>query len=239
MADSSKHYVLRGDKSLAEGMTKEQILTAIEQAIDQGEITDVDTGFVTSLKEANKSTALKFWVGTQAQYNAISTPEKNMLYFITDDPTIEEIDEQFSNIDEQFTTVDEHFTEIENSIQSDGTIYAYQPSFTPISNKIQYVEQFFTINSGIIFANISFQIYSNVAAGATLETPLKIGTFTGYTLPNISIETLLFGSNGYKMHLSIYNNGDIMIKGYGDDEQSPLVAGEKFSCYLSFPYVQR
>ena len=40
MADSTKYYVVRGDKVLVEGMTKEEIFTAIEQAIETGEISD-------------------------------------------------------------------------------------------------------------------------------------------------------------------------------------------------------
>lgn len=64
-------------------MTKEQILAAIKQAVEQGEVHDVDTGFVTKIVEQNQQKQLKFWVGTQAQYNLIETPEEDVLYIIT------------------------------------------------------------------------------------------------------------------------------------------------------------
>jgi hypothetical protein len=83
----NKYYVIRNDNCKFEGMTKEQILTAIQQAISTGQITDIDTGFVEKIKEQNKRQALKFWVGTQAQYNAIATPESDTFYIISDDTT--------------------------------------------------------------------------------------------------------------------------------------------------------
>jgi hypothetical protein len=70
-------------------MTKEQILTAIEQAISTGEINDVNTGFITTIKEQNAGIGLTFWVGTQAQYNAIETKSNNCFYIVTDDQTID------------------------------------------------------------------------------------------------------------------------------------------------------
>lgn len=79
------YYVLCDDNCRFESMTKEQILAAITQAVEGHEIGDVDTGFVTTLKEQNKNTGLKFWVGTQAQYNALETKEPNCFYIITDE----------------------------------------------------------------------------------------------------------------------------------------------------------
>lgn len=85
------YYVIDNLNCKVESMTKEQILEAIEQAISTGEIQDVDTGFITKVKELNKEQALQFWVGTQAEYNAISEPSTNVLYIITDDNSKEEI----------------------------------------------------------------------------------------------------------------------------------------------------
>lgn len=48
-------------------------------------------GFVESLKEQNKGAKLTFWVGTTAEYEAISNKEKNCLYISTDDPMTDEI----------------------------------------------------------------------------------------------------------------------------------------------------
>lgn len=91
MADERKYFVLCANNCKFESMTKEQIFAAIEQAISTGEIQNVDTGFVTKIKEQNSGAALSFWVGTQAQYNAISEKANNCFYIITDDTTAEDI----------------------------------------------------------------------------------------------------------------------------------------------------
>lgn len=86
-----KYYVMCGNNCKYEGMTKEQIMTAIESAISTGEIGDVDTGFVTKIKEMNSGAGLSFWVGTQAEYNALDPKLNNCFYIITDDTTADDI----------------------------------------------------------------------------------------------------------------------------------------------------
>ena len=78
-------YVVCDDDSRHESMTKEQILAAITQAIETGSIGNCDTGFITKIKEQNRGGCTTFWVGTQAQYNALHEPAKNCIYIITDD----------------------------------------------------------------------------------------------------------------------------------------------------------
>lgn len=85
MSDGKKYYCFCSSNCKYETMTKEQIITAIEQAVEDGEIRDVDTGFVTRVQELHAAKALTFWIGTMAAYNAIETPETNCLYIITDD----------------------------------------------------------------------------------------------------------------------------------------------------------
>ena len=114
MADATKYYVLKGDKTLAEGLTKEEIYAAIVQAIEQGEIGDVDTGFVTTLKEMNSSTGLKFWIGTEAQYQAITTPERNVLYLITDDTTADDLEEAFEALEEDVDVLKDDMTTLKS-----------------------------------------------------------------------------------------------------------------------------
>jgi len=103
------YYVRSQDGCLFESMTKEQILTAIEQAVDSGTITDIDTGFVTKIKEQNLGTGLKFWVGTQAQYNAIETPENDVFYIISDDS-------EYENIMESIEALSDSITNLQNDV---------------------------------------------------------------------------------------------------------------------------
>lgn len=67
-----------------ETMTKEQILAAIAQAVESGEVHDVDAGFVTKVKEANAGGYVTFWVGTTAQYNALPEKDPSCMYIFTD-----------------------------------------------------------------------------------------------------------------------------------------------------------
>lgn len=99
MADSERNYFVFSENNCKfESLTKEQILSAIEQAVDSGKIKDVDTGFVTKIKEQNKNAGLMFWVGNQAEYNALESKKNNCLYIITDDRRNESIDLIWNNL---------------------------------------------------------------------------------------------------------------------------------------------
>lgn len=92
MPDERTYHVIADDKTKAESMTKEQILAAIAQAIGTGTISDVDTGFITRIRELNRNIGLKFWIGTTAEYNAIQIKETNCFYILTDDTELEDIE---------------------------------------------------------------------------------------------------------------------------------------------------
>lgn len=74
-----------------ETMTKEQILAAIAQAVESGEVHDVDAGFVTKVKEANAGGYVTFWVGTTAQYNALPEKDPSCMYIFTDGESTAEL----------------------------------------------------------------------------------------------------------------------------------------------------
>lgn len=104
---------VRGDsKSNFESMTKEQILEAIAQAIQTGQIAELDTGFITILKEINKGKALRFWVGTSAEFNALEQQETNVLYIKIDDTSAQDISAALQamgdEIDEQAAQLQDH-----------------------------------------------------------------------------------------------------------------------------------
>lgn len=80
-----KVYVICDDDCKFEGMTKEQILTAIQQAVSTGTIQNIDVGFITKIKELNAGDTISFWRGTQAEYNAVKdTLDGNVVPFIID-----------------------------------------------------------------------------------------------------------------------------------------------------------
>lgn len=80
-----KVYVYCDQNCKREGMTKEQILAAITQAVETHAIADVDTGFVTTLKTVN-GTYIQLFLGTQAEWQAFPNDQKtNVFAVITDD----------------------------------------------------------------------------------------------------------------------------------------------------------
>ena len=49
-------------------------------------------GFIESLKEMNNGGKFSFWVGTQAEYNALTEKNDGCFYIITDDPASKQVD---------------------------------------------------------------------------------------------------------------------------------------------------
>ena len=85
--ETPKVYLLCDANCRWEGMTKEQILTAIAQAVETGEVRDIDTGFIQTIKTIN-GVPLQFFVGEQAIYDGLTDEQKkNLFAIITDDKT--------------------------------------------------------------------------------------------------------------------------------------------------------
>lgn len=72
--------------------TKEQTVALLQAAIDSGSLASCTGNVIISeVQEINKNVGLKFWLGTQAEYNAIASPSADVHYIITDDTTIENL----------------------------------------------------------------------------------------------------------------------------------------------------
>lgn len=111
MADR-KYYVICGDNCKFEGMTKEQILTAIEQAVNGGGITNIDAGFITTLKELNRGVGLRFWVGTSAEYNALAKKPENCFCVLTDEPTFTDVCKAYGEMRVELDAFTQQLTDI-------------------------------------------------------------------------------------------------------------------------------
>lgn len=100
-----KYYCFCAANCKWETMTKEQILTAIEQAVSTGSIHDIDSGFVTTLREINRQRGLRFWVGTTAEYNSLPSRENNVLYIKTDDNSAEDLNKAIKELKEAVNAI--------------------------------------------------------------------------------------------------------------------------------------
>lgn len=88
--ENRTYYVICEDNCKFESMTKEQIIAAIAEATGETPV-HIDDAFITKIKEQNHNGTLKWWVGTQAQYNAIATKDAATLYIITDFDELEDL----------------------------------------------------------------------------------------------------------------------------------------------------
>lgn len=95
---SKNYYVLCDDDCRYEGMTSEQILAAIEQSLEQGYVSDPDSAVISKIKEIRADGTAQIWLGTEAQFNAISPAPSvgytfvrigadGIMYICTDDQT--------------------------------------------------------------------------------------------------------------------------------------------------------
>lgn len=120
-------YVLCDQNCKYESMTREQILSAIMQAVNDGTISNIDAGFITTVKTINGVSA-KFFVGTQSDYDALSDTDKNNLFtVITNDNTIEGINEAI----EQLQT---NYSELSNGLDSGSIVVAKATNATNATN---------------------------------------------------------------------------------------------------------
>ncbi len=100
-----KVYVICDQKCLYEGMTKEQILAAIAQAVENGTIGDCDTGFIQTVKTIN-GLPLRFFVGEQHEYNELTDEQKENLYaIITNDVTQDGITAAITELQSNYTSL--------------------------------------------------------------------------------------------------------------------------------------
>lgn len=114
MSDGRKYYVLCDANCKFEGMTKEQILTAIAQAVENGTVGDIDTGFVTTVKTITGA-PLKFFAGTQYEYEQLTDEQRqNLFAIITNDVTKEGISEMLSEHSETLSELSEKTAAQEN-----------------------------------------------------------------------------------------------------------------------------
>lgn len=135
------YNVIRGDGVFFEGMTKEQIISAIAEATGKT-VEDIDSAFITKLKEINKGNALRLWMGTNAEYNKIEPKEDDVLYYVTDDTFVEDVDNALDGIDGR---INANYQEIVNLNESiNNQLDLINENLTIINDKLSIDPQRFT-----------------------------------------------------------------------------------------------
>ena len=103
-----KHLFDDSDKNKYEGYTKQEVLEVIQEAISSGELPEEINGLVLTFKNPIDNQGYKIAFCTQSKYNelkAAGTLEANCIYFITDDTTFEEFENELDQIDKDINDV--------------------------------------------------------------------------------------------------------------------------------------
>lgn len=213
-----KYYVLCDSNCKFESLTKEQILTAIEQAVSTGEIQNVDSGFVTTLKEANKNTGLKFWVGTNAEYNALDPKPADTFCIITDDSLREDLQAAIGELIEKYGSLDSrlnvlstaHTNDINALIETVNTrVMELSAMITNVSNRVPA-----KLNKNLTLPN--GEIYTNAAVNETISGISSyhlLGVYLRNTANDVETFVLVYGSASKSGNGSFIGDGELSIYG--------------------------
>ena len=186
------YYVLCDDNCKFPAMSKEQILTAIEQAITTGEIKDVDTGFVTKIKETNANKALSFWIGPQAEYNALTERAENCFYIITDEP---DINETLNDFNDKLSALDDSLNKSVKELSDDIEVLNGDVSGR-LWHKTLFIPDSITTPSVNDIRHVWDQLPESIAFSATLKNKTYESAVFGYRV----------GEYGYFIYLTHYSS---------------------------------
>lgn len=127
----AKYYVLCDDDCKYEGMTAEQILNAIQQALEQGYVSDPDGAVFSKIKEIKAGASVQMWVGTETEFNALSPAPTygtslvrvgadGVLYLCSDDSSLDFLNALAKGGVYTKAEADEKFGAV-NEVTEDGT----------------------------------------------------------------------------------------------------------------------
>ena len=115
-------YVICDQNCKFEGMTKEQIYAAIVQAVNEGTISNIDTGFITTLKTIN-GVPIRFFVGERTEYDALSDEEKkNLFAIITNEDTAAQLVEFVNNLENNIKGLEDTLLKIIEQLESGAIV---------------------------------------------------------------------------------------------------------------------
>lgn len=114
-------YTICGENCLKEAMTKEEVVAFCTSILETGTIpSSFNLGCIDSIKEQNGGLPIKFWLGTNAEYNAIETKDANTFYIMSDDSTRNDLVAAINTLNQAMTGVDTAISNIEARLESLG-----------------------------------------------------------------------------------------------------------------------
>lgn len=116
-------YVLDENNNRIEALDKEGVYAVLEQAIADGSLANLvaDAAFVSKLRCCVTGGTNKVAFVTQAKYNELKASNQlvtNCLYYITDDTSAEDIDEQFNALNTAINSLDNKINQINEVLKT-------------------------------------------------------------------------------------------------------------------------
>ena len=104
--------------------TREQFLTILQQAIEAGNLNSInpDLPVFEKIKEIRAGNAIRFWFGTEAQFNELNIAVDDYtkvvfrvgadgnIYICTNDTTLNDAEERFTNIEKDIAGIKKDYT---------------------------------------------------------------------------------------------------------------------------------
>ena len=186
-----------GDKSRlsqlindADFLTKEQIITLVTNIVDSGSVGDIDTGFVTTVKEQNHNAGLKFWVGTKEEYDALPEHLSYTDYIINDYSPMDDVEEAL----EEFSgVVDDKIRKALEGLDIENELVAINTTLADHSQSITTHGDDIAVNTANIATNTA-----NIAANTVSLADMIYQPNTTYTLTYRGAGFLTAGQTGIR-----------------------------------------
>ena len=184
-------YVLGDDNCKYEGMSKEQIIATIQEAISTGTIPELDAGVITKIKEQNKQRALSFWVGSQAEYNAIQKKADNCFYIINNSGNFAELKQK---VDDNSKALQGLTNNVEEIVKKSFTIveeyHGPRTHYFKFGNGLEiefgYLELFY--GTKFIDADVDVDVY-DIDGGEYQRKVIRFPFYKAQKITSVSVTT--------------------------------------------------
>lgn len=120
MADEQDQvYALDAGGNKIATLTTAQILEAIAEAIETGQVPSELKAFIDAIQEQNKGNSLKFWLGTQAEFLALESTSDDIIYFINDSTNLRDLSNALAQLEEKLESGDFVVEKANNATNAD------------------------------------------------------------------------------------------------------------------------
>lgn len=188
------NYVLDDKGNKIEAYSKEEILSVLQQCIDDGSLSGVDaqSAFVSKLKCCVGGDTYPISFVTQAKYNELKQNNqlvKNQLYFITDDTTEEVLEQNINDLWTETEAINKNIEKIVAGKVGDVIFSIKKPiwkSNEPVTNVTLNVED---INNKVLeIGEDKFKVEIDTSASSSTKTYSgKGGVFLDTLNGNIAV----------------------------------------------------